>query len=173
MNKLITSLCHGIYYSIAIRMPKSNARISFGAKTIRYLLTRGFIEHLGRNVNIERGAVFGKHLSVGDNSGIGINCVIQGNVTIGDNVMMGPEVYIYTRNHCHESIDIPMIQQGFENEKPVVIGNDVWIGSRVTILPGVSIGDGSIIGTCSVVTKDVPSYSIVAGNPAHVVKERR
>ncbi len=65
-----------------------------------------------------------------------------------------------------------MDQQGFAEEKPVVIEDDVWIGSRVTILPGVTIGRGSVVGAAAVVTKDVPPYSVVAGNPAKVVKTR-
>jgi galactoside O-acetyltransferase len=85
---------------------------------------------------------------------------------------MGPEVYIYTQNHEFTRIDIPMDQQGWSDEKPVVIEDDVWIGSRVTILGGVTIGRGSIIGASSVVTKSCPPYSIVAGNPAQVVKKR-
>lgn len=87
--------------------------------------------------------------------------------------MMGPQVFIYTQNHNHDRTDIPMIAQGYEEEKPVVIGDDVWIGSRVTILPGVHIGEGAIIGASSVVTKDVPAYSIVGGNPAKVIKSRK
>lgn len=91
---------------------------------------------------------------------------------IGSHVMMGPEVYIYTQNHNFSRIDIPMDQQGWTEEKPVTIDDDVWIGARVTILPGVIIGKGSIIGASAVVTKDVPPYSVVAGNPAVVVKKR-
>ena len=116
--------------------------------------------------------MFSTKLSIGDHSSLGINSVIQGPVNIGNNVMMGPEVYIYTQNHSHQRTDIPMIDQGYEREKPVTIKDDVWIGSRVTILPGVTVGKGAIIGASAVVTKDVPDYSIVAGNPACVIKSR-
>ena len=126
---------------------------------------------MGKNIDIKKER-FSKSMKIGDNSGIGINCVLQGDVSIGNNVMMGPEVWIYTRNHEHARTDIPMRDQGFEAEKPVVIMNDVWIGSRVTILPGVKIGNGVIIGTGAVVTKDIPDYTIAAGNPAKVVKNR-
>ena len=57
--------------------------------------------------------------------------------------------------------------------KPVVIGDDVWIGARVCILPGVTIGQGAVIGACAVVSKDVPAYSVAVGNPARVVKKRK
>jgi maltose O-acetyltransferase len=66
-----------------------------------------------------------------------------------------------------------MDQQGFKPEEPITIGNDVWIGARVTILPGVKVGDGAIIGACSVVTKDVSRYAIIGGNPAQVIKLRK
>lgn len=81
-------------------------------------------------------------------------------------------VYIYTQNHCLDRVDIHMDQQGVSAEKAVIIEDDVWIGSRVTILPGVKIGRGSIIGAAAVVTKDVPPYSVVAGNPAKIMKRR-
>ncbi len=68
--------------------------------------------------------------------------------------------------------DIPMFEQGYETDEPIIIGNDVWIGSRVTILPGVRIGNGSIVGASAVVSKNVPEYCIVGGVPAKVIKKR-
>ena len=87
--------------------------------------------------------------------------------------MMGPNCVIYTRNHKIDRLDIPMCQQGDTVEKPVTIGDDVWIGSNVIILPGVKIASHSVIGAGAVVTKDVDEYSVVAGNPAKVVKMRK
>ena len=66
-----------------------------------------------------------------------------------------------------------MMEQGFEEERPVVIGNDVWIGDRVIILPGVHVGDGSILAAGAVVTKDVPPYAIVGGVPAKLIRMRK
>ena len=86
--------------------------------------------------------------------------------------MMGTDVTIITRNHRFDRTDIPMMEQGFEEERPVYIGNDVWIGDRALILPGVHVGDGSIIAAGAVVTKDVPPYSIVAGVPARKIRDR-
>ena len=86
--------------------------------------------------------------------------------------MMGPDVLIYTQNHKFDRIDITMDQQGWSEEKAVVIEDDVWIGSRVTILPGVHIGEGCIVGASAVVTKSVPPYCIIAGNPAKIIKYR-
>lgn len=161
-----------LYKLIGPILPVSDAQISFGAKKIRGFLTRKIVTKTGSNINIEKGAIFDKTVEIGDNSGIGINCKLYGKVIIGDNVMMGPEVFIYTGNHNFSDISRPMNQQGFSEEKPVVIGDDVWIGSRVTILPGVIIGNGVVIGASSIVTKDIEDYAIVAGNPAKKVKSR-
>jgi maltose O-acetyltransferase len=86
--------------------------------------------------------------------------------------MMGPEVVIYSQSHKYDRTDIPMCEQGFSEYKEVVIGDDVWIGRRAIIMPGVHIGKGCIIGAGAVVTKDIPDYSVAAGVPARVVKSR-
>lgn len=82
---------------------------------------------------------------------------------------MGPDVTILTHNI--ERTDIPMGQQGMRVSE-VVIGNDVWIGMRVIMMPGVKVGDGAVIGAGSVVTKDVPDFAIVGGVPAKVIRYR-
>lgn len=87
--------------------------------------------------------------------------------------MMGPDVVILLHNHRFDRTDVPMRFQEFSESEPVIIDDDVWIGCRVTILPGVRIGKGAIIGAASVVTKDVPEYAIVGGNPAKVIKMRK
>ena len=143
------------------------------SKKLRTFWAKRIVCHAGKNVNIERGAVFTPGLSIGDNSGIGIRCEVYGNVTIGNDVMMGPEVVIYTSGHAHERTDVSMRLQGDSEERPVVIGNDVWIGRRAMIMPGVTIGDGCIIAAGAVVTKDVPEYTVAAGVPAKVVRDRK
>ncbi|MDD4689387.1 MAG: acyltransferase [Eubacteriales bacterium] len=166
-------ICKVLYVSFAKYLPKSNSRISLGAKKIRGGIARGMIKYAGNNINIQRGADFAMDLCIGDNSGIGVNCVISKGVAIGNDVMMGPECIIYTRNHNFENVNIPMREQGYKEIEPVTIGSDVWIGSRVTILPGVTIGNGCIIGASAVVTKDVPDYAVVGGNPAKILKMRK
>ena len=99
---------------------------------------------------------------------MGIDCNVGGSVTIGSYVMMGPECVLLSHNHRFDRLDIPMCQQGFSEEQPIHIGNDVWIGTRAIILPGVTVGDHSVVGAGAVVTKDVPPYAIVAGVPARV-----
>ncbi len=161
-----------IYNLLGKHMPLSDSRFSFGSKRVRAFCGKLLLKHCGKNVNIEKGAQFSTEVSLGDNSGIGVNATISSYVTIGNDVMMGPECMIFTANHSMQRRDIPMRLQGHEQPKPVTIGSDVWIGGRVIILPGVHIGDGAVIGAGSVVTKDVPPYAIVGGNPAKVIKER-
>lgn len=127
----------------------------------------------GKNVNVSKSATFGSHIQIGDNSGIGKNAAINGKVIIGKNVMMGPDVMMYTRNHSFDRLDIPMCEQGVSQEKPIIIGDDIWIGARCIILGGVTVGNGAVIGAGSVVTKDVQPYAVVAGNPAKMIRDRK
>jgi maltose O-acetyltransferase len=75
-------------------------------------------------------------------------------------------------NHAFDDLDRPMIEQGHRPPQPVTIGDDVWIGDRVLIAPGVTVGRGAILALGAVVTKDVPDYAVVGGNPARVLKYR-
>ena len=111
----------------------------------------------------------GYNIHVGDNFYAGYNCTIldMTEVIIGDNCMIGPNVGIYTAGHAIEPKD--RNKGGYAI--PIKIGNDVWIGGSCTILPGVTIGDNSIIAAGSVVIKDVPSNVIMAGNPAKKLKD--
>lgn len=173
MKKLSRKIGAIIYYFFAQHLPASTSGFKIGQKAIRAFCGRLMLKKCGKKVNIEHGAIFSAKTSLGDYSGIGINARIHGECTIGDHVMMGPDVVVITRNHAFDRTDIPMMFQGFEEEKPVVIGNDVWIGERVIILPGVRVGDGAILAAGSVVTKDVEPYSIVAGVPAKTIKVRK
>lgn len=131
------------------------------------------LEHCGIDVNIEKKAFFSSKVSLGDHSGIGVNAKIYGRCSIGNYVMMGEDCTIITRNHCFNRVDQTMMNQGFDEEKPVSIGDDVWIGDKVIILPGVQIGNGCIVGAGSVVTHSIPPYSIAAGNPARIIRNRK
>jgi maltose O-acetyltransferase len=88
--------------------------------------------------------------------------------------MMGPEVLIIGRNQNHrfDDLTVPMRLQGHEASPPVVVEDDIWIGARVIILPGIRIGKGAILGAGAIVTRDVPPYAICVGNPARVVRFR-
>lgn len=161
-----------LYYGCAKHLPPSFSGINVGQRMFRGFCGKLMLKSCGKYVNIEQGATFSAKVSLGDYSGIGVNARINGTCTIGHHVMMGTDVVIITRNHAFDRTDIPMMEQGFEEERPVVIGNDVWICDRVIILPGVTVGDGSILAAGAVVTHDVPAYSIVGGIPGRVIKTR-
>jgi maltose O-acetyltransferase len=107
---------------------------------------------------------------IGDNFYLNAGCHLLGEIAFGDNVMIGPKTVIWGRNHG-VSKDTIMRSQPHVKKK-ISIGNDVWIGANVTILPGVKINTGAVIGAGSVVTKEVPSNAIVVGNPAKIIKYR-
>lgn len=89
-------------------------------------------------------------------------------VTIGHRVLFGPNVSIFAATH---ETDVQSRRDGVEYAKPVTIGDDCWVGGNVSIMPGVTIGNGCTIGAGSVVTKDVPAFSVAIGSPAKVVKK--
>lgn len=160
-----------ILYSIfAKNLPESRRAKIF--KTIRYFFAKQIVSAIGTNVNVERGANFNPKIKIGDNSGIGIRCELNGNITIGKNVLMGPEVVFYTENHEFKDRNKLIMEQGNRKEEPITIGDDCWIGRRSIILPGVTIGKGTIIGAGSIVTKSFPEYSIIGGNPAKIIGTR-
>jgi len=165
-----TKLLFVLYQMFAAWLPQSSHFPPAG--WLRRCFAKWIVAYCGKEVNIERGAHFTPGLSIGDRSGAGINCELNGPITIGRDVMMGPEVVVYTSGHEFNATDIPMMDQGPTETKPVVIGNDVWIGRRAIIMPGVTIGDGCVIGAGAVVTKDIPPYSVAVGVPAKVVKSR-
>lgn len=133
---------------------------------------------IGPNPSISPNASFAnpQNIEIGANVRIGAHCTIWGGVgtakvRIGDDVMFGPEVMITASSYRYND-GAPVTQQA-SDEADVVIGDDVWIGGRVIVLPGVTIGDGAIIGAGAVVTKSVPPMAVAAGVPARLVGERR
>lgn len=166
-------ICIIIYYAFAKHLPVSTNKSFRWCRKIRRVVCKSLFTYCGDDVNIEKGANFGMggEISIGHRSGLGVNCSIRGPLTIGEDVMMGPDVVILTHTHVTSRIDIPMGQQGGEI-RPVTIGNDVWIGMRSIIMPGVTIGNGDVIGAGAIVTKDVPDYAIVGGVPAKIIRFR-
>lgn len=112
---------------------------------------------------------FGKHIHIGRNFTGNFNLTIldEGVVTIGDNVFIGPNCGIYTINHALLS---EQRNVGVMRAKPVTIGDNVWLGANVTVLPGVTVGEGCVIGAGSVVTGDLPPFSLCVGNPCRVIR---
>lgn len=161
-----------LYKVIATHLPQSYSKFNKISHYLRVLSAKLILDKCGKKIAIGRKAIFSKNIVIGNNSGIGEKCEILGKCTIGDNVLMAPECIIYTRNHNFMDKNELIVNQGVTEEFPVVIGNDVWIGRRVIILPGVNIGNGAIIAAGSVVTKDVPPYTLVGGNPSKIIKEQ-
>lgn len=175
-NSAIRFWWYLFYYLFARYLPLSYRYQPIGkvSMLLRAMACRHLFKSAGRNINVERGADFGLgHLiEIGDNSGIGIDCSVPPDLKIGNDVMMGREVLIFGQNHRFDDLSIPMRLQGFKS-LPVIIEDDVWIGARVIILPGVVIGKGTILGAGAVVTKDVPPFAICGGNPAKVIRFRK
>lgn len=177
-QKLGVFLFQSLYYLVARNLPVSYSYSLLGrlSKKCRTLVCKQFFRSTGRNVNVEHGAYFGsgRFVEIGDNSGIGVDCHVPANIRIGKDVMMGPEVLIigWNQNHRFDDVAIPMRLQGREDGLPVVIEDDVWLGARVIVLPGIRIGRGAVIGAGAVVAKDVPPFALCVGNPARIIKFR-
>ena len=174
MEKISVITARLFYDLIARWLPENTSYLRLNQKRIRCWCARNFVSsgQIAKTANIDRNVTISTQLYLGERSGLGKNSVLQGKIRIGSDVMMGPECMIYTINHMTSRTDCPMNQQGVEQPRPVVIGDDVWIGSRVIILPGVQIGNGAVIGAGAVVPKDIPAYAVAVGNPAVVVKYR-
>ena len=112
---------------------------------------------------------YGNHIKVGKNFFANYNCTFLdvATITFGDNCLLGPNVAIYTAGH---PVHPHSRNSRYEYGIAVTIGNDVWLGGNTVVCPGVTIGDGCVIGAGSVVTKDIPPYSIAAGNPCRVIR---
>jgi maltose O-acetyltransferase len=163
------------YYTIARRLPCPPMLLGSLGNMIRTWLARHIFKYAGKNIKVGQGVSFGSgiNIEIGDYSSLNRDCWISNDTVIGNDVMMGPEIIILSGSHNFERIDIPMREQGSPPKKPVCIGDDVWIGTRSIILPGVIVGSHSIIGAGSVVTKSVPDWAIVAGNPAKLIRYRK
>lgn len=173
MRNIIRKIATLLYYGVTSRIKTGDTPKNIGSKLNR-ILVKHIFKKCGKNVNIRPYVYFsvGTQITIGDNSMIGERSIIGSgaNVHIGNQVMMGPEVLIYTGNHGTK-LGTPMILQPVKFED-VYIGDDVWIGARCTILPGVHIADGAVIAAGAVVSKDVPPNAIVGGVPAKVIRFR-
>jgi acetyltransferase-like isoleucine patch superfamily enzyme len=155
------------------------------------LRRRAGAEHFGRHSFVARGArVLTSFLRIGDHSWIAAGAIVRGHVTIGDWCSVNPYAHIagrvrigngvriaglasiYGFNHKFARIDVPIHAQG-QSEKGVVIGEGCWIGANAVVVDGVTVGAHSVVAAGAVVVRDVPEYSVVGGNPARVLRNRR
>ena len=107
---------------------------------------------------------------IGNRTRIGLGCVIIGPVTIGNDIMFAQHIVVSGLNHGYQDINIPISLQAVET-KPIIIEDEVWIGANAVITAGVTIGKHSVVAGGSVVTKSVPPFSVVGGNPAKVLRQ--
>ena len=164
-----------LYMLVARHLPSLGYWLETPCSWLRlFLLKQWVFEKVGRNVGIGDEVFFSgnKSIKCADNVGFSEGCRIYGGggISIGEHVMFAPFTLLITSNHRYVS---QFVKESHHVEwKPIVIKDDVWIGERAIILPGVTIGRGSIVGAGAIVTKDVPDFAIVAGNPAKVIKYR-
>jgi len=138
----------------------------------RQTILRQLLGQFGQNSIIEPPfhCVYGQNIHIGDHVYLNVLCTILdcNEVRIGDHVMMGPAVQIYTAAHV---LQAEARIQGWEVAKPILIEDKVWIGGGAILLPGVRIGRNAVVGAGAVVSRDVPANTVVAGNPARVIRE--
>ena len=145
-------------------------------KRLRGWYYSGLLAHAGTSLRVAEQVMINspEHVSVGDNCYIGTGAQLypwNAPITIGSNVLIAAGVRMITRKHGFANMSHPMARQGYTNA-PIVIEDDVWIGFGAVILPGVTVGRGSIVGSNAVVTRSVEPYSIVGGVPARLIRRR-
>lgn len=164
-----------LYYYIGYNLPAQYFPFGKLSCKIRYFLLRNKMkDKIGRNVKIQSNVLMGKlnDVTIGNFVSINEKCRVR-NCDIGNYVLLAPEVYILHSGHKYSSTDVTIYDQGETHYQRTIIEDDVWIGARSIILPGRRIGKGAIVAAGSIVTKDVPPYTIVGGNPAKVIKNRK
>ncbi len=138
----------------------------------RTQILKELIPHAGKNLQIQPPFYcdYGYNIEIGDDVFFNFNCVVLDvvGVKIGNRVLFGPNVQIYPATH---PLNHRERASGLESGNPITIGDDVWIGGSVIINPGVEIGDRTVIGAGSVVTKNIPADVFVAGNPCKIIRQ--
>lgn len=172
-----------IHCGLSVEFPVSGVfqfgtGLRIGASTRIYLGAAGRLD-IGRNVNLGRDVHLQTDVGfirVGNGTSIQDHCRIYGNVEVGSGCLFAPNVYVSSGAHVFDrqpALPIAMQEQLFGGEDmPIEIGDDCWIGVNAVLMPGVIVGKGSIIGAGSIVTKDVPPYSVAAGVPAKILRQR-
>ncbi|NBI17275.1 sugar O-acetyltransferase [Neglecta sp. X4] len=178
--------CPGEPELVAIKRKTHNLNVDYNQThedevEKRAAILSEIIGEMGEGVRIQGPIAFhyGKHTKIGKNFFANFNFTVQddGEVTIGNDCNFGPNVTIVTPVHPMVASERRLMRTGAGEEKrlcyakPVHIGNDCWFGANVTVCPGVTIGDGCVIGAGSVVTRDIPANSFAAGVPCRVIRE--
>jgi acetyltransferase-like isoleucine patch superfamily enzyme len=171
----------GIWWSLGVELKAFSLLVVVSVPLdvgilVRKAFMRFFLAEVGRGTTFQSGfcVTNPEKVSVGANCTFARNVFITGGggVRIGDWAGFGPDVKIWSVNHRYTDPDKPYQTQGWDL-KPVEIGEDVWLGANVFVMPGVNIGRGAIVSACTVVARSVPPYAIVAGNPGRIVGWRK
>lgn len=172
---MIRILALVVYYVCLQHLPTSPTPGYRLGYRLRRVAVRRIFRRCGDDVIVKSRVYFGRgaNVEVGHRSQLGIGLRADSEFSLGNDVIMGPDVVIMSWGHCFDRTDVPMNQQGACEVKPVVVGDDVWLGTRAILMPGVHIGDHAVVGAGAVVTADVPDYAVVAGVPARVLRDRR
>jgi len=134
---------------------------------------------IGSNVIISRNTILsckGGTIEIGDNTNVGTNCLIhcESTVRLGANILIAAYCYLVAGgNHDFGRTDVPVIQQPSLSKGGIAVEDNVWLGARVTVLDGVTVGQDAILGAGAVVLRDVPAFAVAAGVPAKVIKSRQ
>lgn len=176
MNKIITALINKLpsiiidsFNSVIMMLPEASL---FNNVRFYWWRIRGY--DFGEGCLIFSQVKIKGKVKIGRDCALSSGCILAGHtsgITLADNVMIGPYTVLIAFEHGFKNLNIPMRKQAKE-ANPIFIEDDVWIGANCSITSGVTIGHGCIIGAGSVVTKDIPPYSIAAGVPARVIKKR-
>ena len=178
MKALINKLM--VYHKYGFISPKGVVIRQMNLKNLKYTKDHEWVRvdddvaYVGIT-DFAQGELGDAQICIGNNVGLNYNVMVNadcgGSIQIGDDVSIGPYTVMRASNHNFERIDIPIkVQKHVPGT--IVIENNVWIGAHVVILPNVKIGHATVIGAGSIVTKDIPPFSVAAGNPARIIKSR-
>lgn len=155
------ALCEWVYNDYLTHFPSYRIRHAYLRNILRF--------SIGKGASIHMGCFFtGRFITIGEGTVINRNCRLdgRGGLKIGCHVSLSPECYLLTASHD------PQSDQFDAFGKPIEIGNRVWLGARAMVLPGVTLGEGVILGAASVATKNIPDFQIAVGQPARATGER-
>ena len=141
-------------------------------RATRIVLLGELLGHLGHNVTIQPTlrCDYGTNISIGRNTFVNCDCVFLdcNRITIGEDVQIAPRVQLYTAGH---PLDPVIRRSGLEFALPITIADNVWLGGGVIVCPGITIGENTVVGAGSVVTRDLPANVVAAGNPARILRQ--
>lgn len=162
------------YYGLAWFLPGAPVPGSRASIALRRLLVRAFVDRCEPDASINAKVYLGRGTGIrlGQGSSLGKGSVLNPGVSIGQRTLIGPECMFITLNHLFDDTTRAIADQGSGPVQEISIGDDVWMGARVIVLPGVTVGNGAVVGAGSVVTKSVDPMTVVAGNPARAIRVR-